>query len=204
MSNGDAMTVILSRPEEAASADRGASARAADTKAVSWASLLDAGWRRRSVRAQVLITFVAIGFAAVLVAGIVTIVQARKSTRVEIAASLRMAEILVGETAELLQRPLPQGPLPADEFLTNLPAQLRFVRHFRVSVRGAAGLSVTARPADAVRDAAGGRPVDARGEERPPAPAWFAALIAPPVVTREVPVVVKGERIGSVLLTGEP
>jgi two-component system sensor histidine kinase UhpB len=190
MSDGHAMTVIVSHP--AASADGEAPARAGDTKAAPWASLIDAVWRRRSVRAQTLITFVAIGFTAVLIAGIVTIVQARKSTRVEIAASLRMAEILVGETAELLQRPLPQQQLPAEEFLTNLPAQLRFVRHLRVSVRDAAGLPVT------------GRAADARGDERPPAPAWFAALIAPPVVTREVPVVVKGERVGSVLLAGEP
>src|SRR5262245_11577254 len=197
MSDGAAMTVTVSRPAESVSADRGASARAADTRAALWASLLDAIWRRRSVRAQILITFVVIGFTAVLVAGIVTIVQARKSTRVDIAASLRMAEILVGQTAELLQRPLPQLPqqqLPAEEFLTNLPAQLRFARHLRVSVRDAAGLPVTRRPADA----------DARGEERPRAPAWFAALIVPPTVTREVPVVVKGERIGSVLLAGEP
>jgi len=129
-------------------------------------------------------------------------VQARKSTRVEIAASLRMAEILVGEAAELLQQP--QQQVPAEEFLTNLPAQLRFVRHLRVSVRDAAGSPVAGRPADAAGLPAGGRPADARGDDRPPAPSWFAALIAPPAVTREVPVVVKGERIGSVLLAGEP
>src|SRR5262249_16404221 len=91
-------------------------------------------------------------------------------------------------------------PPPAEEFLTNLPAQLRFVRHLRVSLRDAAGLPVPARPADA------GRPPDlgARGDERPPAPAWFAALIAPPAVARGAPVVAQGERIGSVLLAGEP
>src|SRR5262249_49047004 len=204
---GDAMTVMLSRPGETEAADNAASARAADAKAALWASLLDAAWRRRSVRAQILITFVAIGFTAVLVAGVVTIVQARWSTRVEIAASLRMAEILVGEAAELLQQPqqpLPQQQLPAEEFLTNLPAQLRFVRHLRVSVRDAAGSPVAGRPADAAGLPAGGRRADGGGDDRPPAPSWFAALIAPPAVTREVPLVVKGERIGSVLLAGEP
>ena len=39
---------------------------------------------------------------------------------------------------------------------------------------------------------------------RPPAPEWFAALIAPPVQTRQVPVVVAGQRIGAVLLTSAP
>src|SRR5215470_493984 len=96
--------------------------------------LADRFWYRRSVRVQLLATFVAIEIVAALIAGAVTIVQARKSTRVEIAASLRMAEILVGETAELLQQ-----ELPAEQFLANLPAQLRFVRHLRITVRDASG-----------------------------------------------------------------
>ena len=149
-------------------------------------------WRGRSVRAQLLLTFVAIGLIAALVAASVIILQARKSTRLEIAASLRMAEILVGETADLLQ----QQKVSAEQFLANLPSQLRFVRHLRVSVHDASGLPVTPPPALAV--------ADAREDERAPAPAWFVALIAPPVATREVPIVVNGQRIGSVLLTGEP
>jgi len=158
-------------------------------RAAAAARLRDRAWHGRSVRAQLLVTFVSIGLVAALTAGSVTILQARKSTRLEIAASLRMAEILVGETADLLQQ-----QLPAEQFLRNLPSQLRFVRHLRVAVRDASGALVPIRP-DAV---------DAPREERSPAPAWFAALIAPPIVTREVPVLVKGERMGSVLITSEP
>jgi two-component system, NarL family, sensor histidine kinase UhpB len=36
------------------------------------------------------------------------------------------------------------------------------------------------------------------------APAWFAALIAPPVASRDIPVVVNGQRIGSVEIVAEP
>jgi two-component system, NarL family, sensor histidine kinase UhpB len=147
-------------------------------------------WYRRSVRVQLLVTFVAIGLAAALTAGSVTILQARKSTRVEIAASLRMAEVLVKEAAELLQQ-----ELPAERFLADLPAQLRFVRHLRINMRDASGAAVATRPSPDVAL----RP----GEERSPAPAWFAALIAPPVSAREVPVMVKGQYVGSVMLTGE-
>jgi two-component system, NarL family, sensor histidine kinase UhpB len=157
--------------------------------ASTWVRLRDWLWHGRSVRAQLLVTFISIGMMAALIAGSVTILQARKSTRLEIAASLRMAEILVGETAELLQQ-----QLSAEQFLGNLPSQLRFVRHLRVAVRDASGHLVPIRP-----DAA-----DAPRDERSPAPAWFAALIAPPVVTREVPVLVKGQRMGSVLITSEP
>jgi two-component system sensor histidine kinase UhpB len=152
--------------------------------------LLDYVWYRRSVRAQLLITCVAFGLIAALTAGTVTILQARKSTRLEIAASLTMAEVLVTETADLLQQ-----ELPAERFLAELPAQLRFVRHLRITVRDGSGVPVTVRPT-ADRS-------PRRGEERAPAPAWFASLIAPPVSALEVPVMVKGQRIGSVLLTGE-
>ena len=36
------------------------------------------------------------------------------------------------------------------------------------------------------------------------APAWFAALIAPPLASRTVPVIVNGQPIGSVEIVGEP
>jgi len=147
-------------------------------------------WYRRSVRAQLIITFVAFGCVAALIAGTVTILQARKSTRLEIAASMRMAEVLVGETAELLQR-----EPPAEHFLAGLPAQLRFVRHVRIAIRDASGAPLPPSPS-------GASPAT-RGDGRAPAPGWFAALIAPPVTTREVPVVIKGQRIGSVSLTSE-
>jgi two-component system sensor histidine kinase UhpB len=150
---------------------------------------LAAFWHRRTVRAQVLFTFVAITALAALLAGSVTILQARKSTRLEIAASLRMAEVLVGGTAGLLQQ-----EVSAERFLANLPAQLRHVRHLRISVRDAAGNPVAS---TAGSDAAG-------GAERAAAPAWFARLIAPPAQSRDVPVMVNGQRAGSVLLTGEP
>ena len=61
-------------------------------------------WHGRSVRAQLLITFIVIEAVAALLLGSITILHARKSTRLEIAASLRMAEVLVGETAELLRQ----------------------------------------------------------------------------------------------------
>jgi two-component system, NarL family, sensor histidine kinase UhpB len=179
--------MLVRGPVLAAGAGAGAEApRIKGATASSIRRLLGRVWYRRSVRAQLLVTFVVIGLVATLVAGGVTILQARKSTRLEIAASLRMAEILIGETTDLLQQ-----QVPAEQFLLNLPAQLRFVRHLRVSVREAAGVPVTSDR-------------DARGDERSPAPAWFAGLIAPPPITREVPVMVKGQRIGSVLLAGEP
>ena len=67
---------------------------------LAWPSpgaLSHALWHGRSVRAQLLIVFIVIDLIAGLVAGAVTILQARASTRVEVAASMELAELLVRE-----------------------------------------------------------------------------------------------------------
>ena len=81
---------------------------------------LRAFWYGRSVRIQLLLVFVLIDLAAALVAGSVTIWRARTQTRIEMAASIRLAELLVGDAVNLVHQ-----QLPAEQFLAVLPAQLR-------------------------------------------------------------------------------
>src|SRR5512132_497222 len=104
-------------------------------------ALSHALWHGRSVRAQLLIVFIAIDVIAGLVAGAVTIVQARNSTRVEIAASMELAELLVSEAVGLMQQ-----EVPAEKFLADLSSQLRLVRHVRIMVKDAAGAPLAVRP----------------------------------------------------------
>jgi two-component system, NarL family, sensor histidine kinase UhpB len=146
-------------------------------------------WHGRSVRVQLLAVFVLLDVLAGLVAGAVTILQARTSTRVEIAASMELARLLVSEAVGLIQQ-----EVPAEKFFADLTSQLRLVRHVRIVVKDAAGVPLPLRPP------AGG--VEAAHEDR--APAWFAALIAPPVGRLDVPVVVSGQRIGAVEIVAEP
>jgi len=141
---------------------------------------------------QLLIVFALIDLFAALVAGGVTILRARDQARVEMAASIRLAELLVGDAVHLAQQ-----QVPAEQFLAALPAQLRSIRHVRVAVKDAAGVTIAAAPR-----AAGS--VSRRSEEREPAPAWFTALVASPAETHEVPVTVNGERVGAVEIIGEP
>jgi two-component system sensor histidine kinase UhpB len=155
------------------------------------ARLIDAGWYRRSVRAQLLLTVLLMELVAALIAGGVMIIKARTSTGIEIDASMNLAEVLVRETINLVP-----PDTPNDRFLESLPLQQRFARHVRIAVRDAAGEAVTTRPMQ------GGE--DAIARTRAAAPAWFAALISPPIERREIPVVAKGQRLGSVLITGEP
>jgi two-component system, NarL family, sensor histidine kinase UhpB len=154
--------------------------------------MLQALWYRGSIRAQLLAVFIVIDVVAALVAGGVTIVDARGQTRVEVAASMRLAELLVGEAVGLMQQ-----EVPAEQFLADLPPRLRLVRHVRLEVKDAAGNPLAVGPPADRSDAR-------RDQDRAPAPNWFAALIAPPIESQDVPVAVNGQRIGTIAIIGEP
>ena len=85
-----------------------------------------------------------------------------------------------------------QQEVPAEKFLFDLTSRLRLVRHVRIGVKDAQGSALAVPPSVGNADAT-------RGER---APGWFAALIAPPIASRDVPVVVNGARIGSVEIVG--
>jgi two-component system sensor histidine kinase UhpB len=114
------------------------------------------------------------------------VLRARAQTRIEIAASVRLAELLVGDAARFASQ-----QVTAEEFLRTLPTQLRSMRHVRIEVEDAAGMPVAATST-------------LSGQERPPAPAWFAALVAPSVEPHNVPVTVAGKPVGRVQIRGEP
>ena len=130
-----------------------------------------------------------IDLIAALAAGGVTIYQTRNSVQIEVAASMKLAELLVQEAIQTQQN------VSAERVLPGLPLQLRFPRHIRISVRDQAGHTVTEHP-----DNSDG----ARDDGRAAPPAWFAALVASPTERHEFPVVAKGEQLGSVLIIGEP
>ena len=148
-------------------------------------------WFGRSVRTQILIVFIAINLVAASVAGSIIVFKAGASTRIEIAASMRLAELMVSEAVQLIQ----QG-IPAEQFLKTLPAQLRFLRHVRIGVRDAAGQPVGDQIAE--------RTEPPREDGRAAAPSWFARLIGPPIERHEVAVVVDNRTIGTVEIVSEP
>jgi two-component system sensor histidine kinase UhpB len=134
--------------------------------------------------------FIAMNLVAASVAGSVIIFKAGASTRIEIAASMRLAELMVSEAVQLIQ----QG-IPAEQFLKTLPGQLRFLRHVRIGVRDAAGQPIS--------DQANER-TEPRADNRAPAPVWFAMLIGPPIERHDVSIVVNDRSIGTVEIVSEP
>jgi two-component system, NarL family, sensor histidine kinase UhpB len=150
--------------------------------------LAHAFWYGRSIRAQLLIVFVLIDVIAALVAGAVTILKARTATGVEMAASMELARLLIGEAVGLIRQ-----EVPAERFLTDLSSQLRLVRHVRIGVKDAAGHPLALPGATAHRS-----------DDRVAAPRWFEALTAPSVESQSVPVIINGQHIGTVAIVPEP
>jgi two-component system sensor histidine kinase UhpB len=161
-------------------------------RAVAFGAALQAVWHRQSVRSQLLIIVIAIEAAAALVAGGVTILQARTATRVEIEASIKLAQLYVADALRLVP-----DNASAQDVLESLPLQPRFLRHVRISVRDAADVPVL--PSGATAD-----PYISSKSDRAVAPAWFQALIAPPIERHLIPVTANGKTIGSVVIVSEP
>jgi two-component system, NarL family, sensor histidine kinase UhpB len=150
---------------------------------------LDGLWYRHSIRGQLLLVFVLIDVLAVLVAGSVMVVRARMQTRVEMASSMRLAELLVGDAVHLVHQ-----ELPAEQYLQALPAQLQSMRHVRFAVSDAAGHPIAAEKPG----------TDHLSNETASAPSWFVRLVAPAEEVRYVSVIAAGRDVGRVEIVGEP
>ena len=96
-------------------------------------------WHRLSLRAKLLLVFILVDLVAAFVIGSVTIMRARTSTRVEIAASMALAETLVTEAIE-------GANARAVRSLAEHASRQRLMRHVRLSVRNAAHLPVPIAP----------------------------------------------------------
>jgi two-component system sensor histidine kinase UhpB len=149
-------------------------------------------WYGRSVRAQLLLVLILIDLVAALITGGIAVWRVRAQSRVETTASMRLAELLVGDAVNFVHQ-----RLPAEQFLAALPGQLRAIRHVRLAVKDAAGAPIAASPP-------AGRAEDRGADSGSSAPSWFAALVAAPVETHSIPVVVDGRSIGQVEIIGEP
>ncbi len=145
--------------------------------------------RTPSLRLRLLLTFVSLNLLAGAVACAVMIWNAREATRVEMRASLEIAERFVKETVSRFGPSTSGGAM-----LSNLPLHLNLVRHVRIAILDNAGDLKVMLP-----DAR-----EAHGDEDDQAPLWFARLLSMSTESRYVPVVAEGRRVGTVVIMGEP
>jgi len=144
-----------------------------------------------SIRTQLLLVLFALTSTAWVIGGGLTILHARKATHIEINAAMELAEALVRDAITFVQHS--NSP---DRALASIPDQVSSVRHVRISVISEPYGSPL--PLDGRRKSLQDR------EARAPAPEWFVELIAPPLEHREVPVIVDGKRLGSIIIESAP
>ena len=143
-------------------------------------------WYDRPVRTQLLVAVGLINLLAAIVAVSISVLNTRTATRVEIEASLEVAQRFVGATLKDLAA---QGKL--DRLGEQLPFELKHLRHVRIQFMDSMGqLTVVS-------------PQPEPNEVRSKAPEWFAALVRPKLEGRAVRVVAS-EQTNPVVIVGEP
>jgi two-component system sensor histidine kinase UhpB len=143
-------------------------------------------WYDRPFHWRLITLFACINLAAAGLAAALTVYNAKLATRIEIAASMEVAERFVRGAIERLGREMP-GVHP----LESLPLQVKNLRHVRILITDAGG-----RPVPQANE----QEVEAADEAT--APAWFAALLDVGDPRREVPIIADGRRIGTVFVVG--
>jgi two-component system sensor histidine kinase UhpB len=144
-------------------------------------------WYDRPLRTQVLVAIAAINFLAAIVAGVLSIVNTRTATKVEMQASLEVADRLVEATMNGVK-----SPDRIEATKRELPDQLKHLRHVRIMFMDETGHLTIASPHRIVEDGA-----------RPYVPSWFVALVRPRVGGRAVRVVTV-DHSTPIVLVGEP
>ncbi len=143
---------------------------------------------RASLRLRILLLLAMVNLACAAAAAAVTLINAREATRVEIDSSLDTASRLVRETVTRLERDM--GRLRT---IGDVQSALPPVRHARIVVKDAYGVAIASRDADASRKE--------RASDK--APRWFASLIEPAPSAISIPVFIRGEAAGSVVVYGD-
>ena len=143
-------------------------------------------WYDRPVRTQLLIAIGAINLIAALLAGVISIINTRSATRVEIEASLEIAQRFVTATMKDLAA---QDRL--EQLEEELPLELKHLRHVRIMFMDTMGQLTVVSP----------QPGSVTRPEQ--APRWFAALVRPQLVGRAVRVVAI-DHANPVIIIGEP
>ena len=137
------------------------------------------------MRARLVAIVVIADLVAALATGSVIVWKARSATRIEIASAMELSQSLVADTIKLM------GDAAPPILLRSIDLHFQSVRHVRINVIDDARQPVEAE-------------TTSRADAEVAAPWWFARLVAPPIESRDFPVVAQGRRIGTVTLVSQP
>jgi two-component system sensor histidine kinase UhpB len=143
-------------------------------------------WYELSLRTQLLFAVATISLIAGVVAGAISILNTRVATRVEVEASLEVAQRLVTASMNDLA-----SKNQLDQFAEQLPLQLKHLRHVRIMLVDSFGNLTVVSPQQKLS----GQAV---------VPRWFAALVGPKLPGRTVKVISARHAAQPVIIAGEP
>jgi two-component system sensor histidine kinase UhpB len=147
-------------------------------------------WYGLPVRWQLMISISVISIGAVLLSIILAVVDARGRVEVEVSSSMEVAHQLV---TDAIRRSDSKGT--GKSLMELIPEQLTSVRHARILISSDGGDLVQVAPDTRTNDLV---------HHPESAPQWFADLVGPSVGTRQIRVMLGNDRMGSVLIVGEP
>lgn len=137
-----------------------------------------------------MISISTISVGAVLLSIILAVVDARGRVEIEVNSSMEVAQRLVSDAIRQA------GSAQAGTRLQDiLPSQLPYIRHARILVTDGYSEPTEVVPDDRVATAI---------SHSEPAPQWFADLVGPSVGTRQIRVMLGQNRIGQIIIVGEP
>lgn len=145
--------------------------------------------RNWPIRTQLLVAIALVCMMAAIIASVLAVYRANDRARVEVHATLEIAERLITETVRGL--PADAAPELAVQYVGQ---QLRYFRHVETSFVDTSGHTsvIVEPPMPGIEDAV----------ER--APQWFERLVLSEPERRNVPVTVAGRTIGKFVVTGKP
>ena len=147
---------------------------------------LRALWCELSLRTQLLLAVATISLFAGLVAGAISILNTRVATRVEVEASLEVAQRLVAASMSDLT-----VKNKLDQLAEQLPMQLKHLRHVRIMLVDSFGNLTVVSP-------------QPKSDSATTVPRWFAALVGPKLSGRAVKVISAQRAAQPVIIVGEP
>jgi two-component system, NarL family, sensor histidine kinase UhpB len=162
--------------------------------AAGW--LLDRLWFDRTIQWQILAAFMVINFAAAIATMGVIIYSKQRDTKIEMESSVEVAERLVRGFIEQLARDTGASSLKTFPLyqIETLPLQFRDLRHVRIFMVDAAARRVSRLPAPDASE---------QPDEKSSAPPWFLSLFHFDNPRREIPVMFRGEKVGTVFVVGQ-
>lgn len=148
-------------------------------------------WNDLPVRWQLMISISIISLVAVLLSVVLAVFDSRSRVEAEVNSSMEFARQLVNDMVKRLAN---GGQI--SDLRKTMPEQLKYVRHARILATDNQGNLVQIAPDERAERSLFVHP------ER--APRWFADLVGPNVGTREMRVMLGPNRMGTILIVGEP